>query len=244
MTLDITQISNDIVQKSKNGNFKLAFDLYGDINHPVICYYLGLYAYNNDYDSLARKKFIQGAKFGLTYPNDFTENLHSNSIGQCIFLLLEKNLLGINDSQKIMRLIGLSYAYLSISINIIGNKAYQSHESRAKLLSIEKYSDEAASIMNSIGVEDVGFPLIVAYDFYESYLGYASYLFKSETPYTDELRNKGMAIFTEISKSFRDKPSLEDLRDSGKKLHKTAFHKVKALLEYANELNDKNFLFI
>lgn len=241
---EINLIASEIMQLSKNGNFKQAFEKYNHVKHPVICYHLGLYAYNDDYRDIATTKFIQGSKFGFTYPNDFSNTLHSDPIGQCIYYLLAKNLINQNDIQKRMQLIGLAYVYLSISINLIGNKAYQSYESRARLLTMQKYADEITSIMDYIGVKDIALPLIIGNDYYESYLGYSTYLYQSETPHTEELREKGISIFVNVvSKHFGGNLGLKVMLETASGVHKEVFHNAEILLNFANGLENKNYFF-
>jgi hypothetical protein len=242
--MQINTIASEIIQLSSNGNFKKAFEMYNGIDHPTICYYLGIYAYNDDYDDLAKRKFIQGAKFGLTYPNEYYNNLHSNAIGQCIYYLLDKNLIRLDNSQKIMELIGLSYIYLSVSVNLIGNKAYQSYESRAKLLSMTQYETEAIGIMHHFGVESIGFPIVIAHDFYQSEMGTSTYLYNmSENEHTRELNSKALLMDVGITKYSGIQLDFEELTNTALKLHEKAFKNAESLLIYANLVKDKNSFF-
>jgi hypothetical protein len=187
---NLNKIISDISILSKKDCFLEAYSLYDNISHPVVCYLLGVNACNIDEYAIAKNKLIEASMFGFKYPNEYYLNLHSNSIGQSIYVLLKEELIEVSEHQKIITLLGLAFNYLTVSINLIGNKAYQSYETRANLFTISKYENESASIMNMLGVEDIGFPLTIANDYYQSFLGYSTYKYFGENSHTEELRIK------------------------------------------------------
>lgn len=242
---NISSTASEIIRLSKSGNFREAYEKYNDVDHPTACYYLGLYAYNDDFEDIAEAKFIQGAKFGFSYPNDYINSLHSNSIGQCIFLLLDKELIHPEDIQKVTKLIGLAYTYLSSSIELIGDRAYQSYETRAKLLSMSEHSLAITSVMDYLGVQDISLPIIISNDYYQSGMGYNNYLFQSSSnPYSEKLIAKGLQIFTNIVyEHFEENIGLDQLNEMASAVHMVANLKAQDLLKFANQLTNKDFYF-
>lgn len=242
--MNISGISSEIQKLSKCGEFEVAYDKYSIIKHPVISFYLGLYAYKNDYNEIAQKKFSEAARFGLDFPNECSENLYSNSIGQSIYYLLDRNLLVFSDRRTALTWIGIAYYYLTVSINLIGNKAYQSYETRAKLLSMDEYSQEVLMLMELFGLDPILVPFAVANDYYESYLGHTLYAYDLVgTEYIENLHDNAVSIFYNFGGQVLGEFTFDDLRESGRKFSDKVFRQSKQLLEQTDKVKGKDFFF-
>jgi len=223
---ETVEMANQIRTLSKAGRFDEAYQKYKNVNHPELFYVLGVQAYNLDFEDIAKNCFIEGAKFCTEGEHKYYNTIFANSIGQCITLLLTNNLIRTQDKNVLARLFIFGHLYLSNSIKTYGTKAYESHNSRYKLVNETNHTDLFASILKQFGVLIEAIPLMNASDLQQSSIGYAN------TPYfmnAEELLNKAYKIIT-IYKSLHLEYDLTpaEFFDTGKMMNDEYFKKMNA----------------
>jgi len=229
---EILEMANQIRKLSKAGRFDEAYQTYKKVKHPELFYILGIQAYNLDHEDIAKKCFIEGAKFCTQGEHKYYNTIFSNSIGQCITLLFTQNLLRTQNNNVLKQLFILGHLYLSDSINMYGTKAYESYYSRYKLMKETKYTTLFVSVLEKFGVLVDAIPLMNASDLYESSVGYSSHLnnFMQAEELIDKAYNT-LSIFISLFPDYNSTP--EQLFDTGKMINN----------EYFKKMNDSKVIF-
>jgi len=133
----IAAITTDLLNCNSKDQVNLIKKRYEAYNHPYKYYILGsAYDLHNDNQN-AFHNYLNAAKFGIVYPNDFYNTYFSDSIGSSLYYLLKRYNYNQLNAEIIRKMFFISYIYLTDTIHFaqkLNIKAFESLENRAYLL--------------------------------------------------------------------------------------------------------------
>lgn len=190
----------------------------GNYNHPQICYEFGTAFLNMDDKDNAKKAFTQGAIYGIQYPCALYGDVLIEAVGQCLSLLMTK--FPIADKADAIKVTALGYIYLSRSIALNPENAYDSYRTRGLLFK----EHENKMVVRSLITDNVGLFIFV-----EPYIISDFYITSQakDTPYKNLLQiarriHRGLEDTT-IGLKDADEYSLDEMADLGEKQHQALF---------------------
>jgi hypothetical protein len=219
---EIVYLGIEIKKMCKAGQLNEAYNLYKDLNHPEIFYNLGIQAFNLDDIRMAKICFIKGAELGTGAKHPYYDTFFANSVGQCIMLLHTQNLLTTQNQEVLRKLFAYGYIYLSSAIRKYGNRAYESHEARFKIIMESNFKEMILNLLVHQGVLAQAIPMMNAFDLQQSGTGFLTY--SNNIQYADSLSHKAYDILDYLLKTSNFKnPSYESFFEIGKTVHELLY---------------------
>ncbi|RZK13225.1 MAG: hypothetical protein EOO46_00010 [Flavobacterium sp.] len=186
--------------------------------HPAVHFDFGRNFLIMGEKSISKKALIKGASFGTNFPSAFYNNLHIDSIGQCISDLLTQY--PIANYSLALKASSLAYIYLSRCIELYPNRCYDSYRTRAVLFK----DHENPMVMQAIVMEHMGLGVLIEPFIISDYY-FAATAFQSpfENHYFDASRLHSNLEDITIAGRDADEYTLEEMAEIGGLRHLQLF---------------------
>jgi hypothetical protein len=178
---EIMALSEVIHEASQDPSMlKHIFNQKGNYNHPQICYDFGVAFLIQGDKAMAKKALLNGAIYGIQYPSSLYENAFSDSVGQCLSLLMIQ--FPIRNDELGIKITALGYIFLSRCIELFPRESHDSYRTRGLLFK----DHETPMVVSGFVIDNVGMSTLVD-PFIISDLYFASQA--TNSPHRDSLQS-------------------------------------------------------